>query len=92
MENYFVSQRENIFRNVEVLIYVFDVESRDDELRKDLNYYQTCLSAIYENSPSAKVFCLIHKMDLVTEDQRDKVYIVLVFKVFKFHQSSINKY
>lgn len=73
MENYFVSQRENIFRNVEVLIYVFDVESRDEELKKDLRYYQTCLSAIYENSPSAKVFCLIHKMDLLQEDQRDKV-------------------
>lgn len=30
MKNYFASQRDNIFRNVEVLIYVFDVES--DEL------------------------------------------------------------
>jgi len=75
MENYFVSQRENIFRNVEVLIYVFDVESRDEELKKDLRYYQTCLSAIYENSPSAKVFCLIHKMDLLQEDQRDKIFL-----------------
>lgn len=28
MENYFTSQRDNIFCNVEVLIYVFDVESR----------------------------------------------------------------
>lgn len=74
MENYFVSQRENIFRNVEVLIYVFDVESRDEELKRDLRYYQTCLSAIYENSPSAKVFCLIHKMDLLQEDQRDKIF------------------
>lgn len=26
MENYFASQKEHIFRNVEVLIYVFDVE------------------------------------------------------------------
>lgn len=34
MENYFASQRDNIFRNVEVLIYVFDVESR--ELGKSL--------------------------------------------------------
>lgn len=75
MENYFVSQRENIFRNVEVLIYVFDVESRDEELRKDIRYYQTCLSAIYENSPSAKIFCLIHKMDLLHEDQRDKIFL-----------------
>lgn len=44
MENYFASQRDNIFRNVEVLIYVFDVESR--ELDKDMHYYQSCLEAI----------------------------------------------
>lgn len=34
MDQYFQSQKENIFRNVEVLIYVFDVESR--ELDKDI--------------------------------------------------------
>ena len=72
MENYFASQRDNIFRNVEVLIYVFDVESR--ELEKDMHYYQSCLEAILQNSPEAKIFCLIHKMDLVQEDQRDLVY------------------
>ena len=72
MENYFASQRDNIFRNVEVLIYVFDVESR--ELERDLHYYQTCLEAILQNSPQAKIFCLIHKMDLVQEDQRDLVF------------------
>lgn len=72
MENYFASQRDNIFRNVEVLIYVFDVESR--ELDKDMHYYQSCLEAILQNSPDAKVFCLIHKMDLVQEDQRDSIF------------------
>ncbi|RWS30613.1 ras-related GTP-binding protein A-like protein [Leptotrombidium deliense] len=72
MENYFASQRDNIFRNVEVLIYVFDVESR--ELEKDMHYYQSCLEAILQNSPEAKVFCLIHKMDLVEEDQREMIF------------------
>lgn len=77
MENYFTSQRDNIFRNVEVLIYVFDVESR--ELEKDMHYYQSCLEAILQNSPDAKVFCLVHKMDLVQEDQRDLVKLTTVF-------------
>ncbi|XP_049623257.1 ras-related GTP-binding protein B isoform X1 [Suncus etruscus] len=72
MENYFTSQRENIFRNVEVLIYVFDVESH--ELEKDTHYYQSCLEAILQNSPDAKIFCLVHKMDLVQEDQRDLIF------------------
>ena len=73
MENYFTSQRDNVFRNVEVLIYVFDVESR--EVEKDMHYYQSCLEAILQNSPDAKVFCLIHKMDLIPEDQRKVVCV-----------------
>lgn len=89
MENYFTSQRDNIFRNVEVLIYVFDVESR--ELEKDMHYYQSCLEAILQNSPDAKIFCLVHKMDLVQEDQRDLVrhewefpFLRLFFSAFFF--------
>ena len=74
MENYFTSQRDNVFRNVEVLIYVFDVESRDIE--KDM-HYQSCLEAILQNSPDAKVFCLVHKMDLIPEDQRKVVSLML---------------
>lgn len=72
MENYFASQKDTIFRNVEVLIYVFDVESR--ELEKDLHYYQSCLEAILQNSAEAKIFCLVHKMDLVPEEQRERIF------------------
>lgn len=71
MENYIAAQRDHIFRNVEVLIYVFDVESREYE--KDVHYYQSCLEAILQNSKDAKIFCLIHKMDLVQEDQKELV-------------------
>lgn len=70
MENYFSSQRDHIFRNVEVLIYIFDIESRDS---KDIQYYRSCLDAMLQNSKDAKIFCLIHKMDLVPEEQRDQV-------------------
>ncbi|GAB0100421.1 ras-related GTP-binding protein A [Sergentomyia squamirostris] len=72
MEQYFASQKENIFRNVAVLIYVFDVESR--ELDKDMHYYQSCLEAILQNSQEAKIFCLVHKMDLVAEEQREVIF------------------
>lgn len=60
-----------IYLILQVLIYVFDVESR--ELEKDMHYYQSCLEALLQNSKEAKVFCLIHKMDLVQEDKRDEV-------------------
>ncbi|KAJ0402138.1 hypothetical protein P43SY_000453 [Pythium insidiosum] len=71
-ENYFESQRDHIFRSVELLIYVFDIESR--EVDKDLAHFDGCLEAIDQNSSNAKVFVLIHKMDLVPEEQRDRVF------------------
>jgi len=73
MKDYFSSQRDHIFRNVEVLIYVFDVESHN--LRDDMSDYHNCLEAIQQNSPNAKIFCLLHKMDLIPEEQREKTFI-----------------
>lgn len=70
--NYLKSQRDHIFRNVELLIYVFDIESRNVE--KDFEYYKGCIDAIIENSDDARVFALIHKMDLIPVEQRDKVF------------------
>jgi len=72
MENYFSSQRDHIFRNVEVLIYIFDIESR--ETQRDIMHYRSCCEAIQQNSKDAKIFCLIHKMDLVTEEQREQIF------------------
>ena len=72
MVQYLQQQRDTIFRNVEVLIYVFDCDSKD--LEKDYNYYQECLEAIRQYSRNAKIFCLVHKMDLVEEATRDVVF------------------
>jgi Ras-related GTP-binding protein A/B len=80
MESYFESQREYIFTNVEVLIYVFDIESPERE--KDINYFKSSLEALKSNSPSAKVFCLIHKMDVIlTEEERLRVRVCVVLSL-----------
>ena len=71
-ESYFDSQRDTIFRNVEVLIYVFDIES--SELDNDLTLFDGVIEAMEQNSPDAAIFVLIHKMDLVAEDERDKLF------------------
>ncbi|CDS08308.1 hypothetical protein LRAMOSA02256 [Lichtheimia ramosa] len=71
--NYLTTHNHQIFKGVEVLIYVFDVISA--ELDKDIHYYQSCLESILTYSPNAKVFCLIHKMDLIQEDSRNKVFL-----------------
>ncbi len=67
-ESYFDSQRDTIFRNVEVLIYVFDIDSGD--LENDITLFDGILEAMEQNSPDASIFVLIHKMDLVGEDER----------------------
>ena len=99
-ESYFDSQRDLIFRSVEVLIYVFDVESADTE--KDISHFMGVLEvrvdyemlsassippthlpthlhthrqAIDQYSPDAKLFVLIHKMDLVPENEREAVFL-----------------
>jgi Ras-related GTP-binding protein A/B len=75
MESYFISQRDRIFRNVEVLIYVFDVDPLAvDARKKDLLYFTNCLDAIKEFSPDAQIFCLVHKMDLVAQQKQVQVF------------------
>lgn len=59
-------------RNVEVLIYVFDVDSPD--LENDINLFDGILEAMEQNSPDASIFILIHKMDLVSEEDRIRAY------------------
>lgn len=44
-------------------------------LTQNSHTYESCLEAMRANSPNAKVFCLIHKMDLVQEEMRDAVYL-----------------
>lgn len=71
MLHYFESQMNMLFRNVQVLIYVFDVMSEDP---KDMKYYKNCIEAIQEHSPTASVFVLIHKMDLIQLDKREETF------------------
>ena len=51
MENYIASQRDHIFKSVQVLIYVFDVESR--EFERDLHYYTSSLAVKFSQSHPA---------------------------------------
>lgn len=71
METYLASQRENIFSDVAVLVYVFDIESRDVE--RDLDTYGSIITALQEFSPQAFVFCLIHKLDLIQAEHRQRI-------------------
>ncbi|KAJ1977601.1 GTP-binding protein gtr1 [Dimargaris verticillata] len=71
MDSYFTTQREFIFKNVEMLIYVFDMEFRDFD--GELLYFENCLQSIQLFSKEAKIVCLLHKMDLVAADLQETV-------------------
>src|SRR5271154_4531127 len=72
MDSYLNTQRENVFSDAEVLIYVFDIESR--EVERDLDTYGAVTRALKEFSPHAYIFCLVHKMDLVQNEHRDRIF------------------
>ena len=71
------TERKRIFSGVGVLIYVFGVDSPqfstppDDS--EDLTTYAAIVRALAENSSQARVFALVHKMDLVQSDFKDQV-------------------
>ena len=71
-ENYLTTQKSYVFSGVGVLIYVFDIESR--EFEQDLATYNAVIKALEEYSPRAHVFCLVHKMDLVQVDFRESLF------------------
>jgi Ras-related GTP-binding protein A/B len=91
-ESYF--ENDTMFRNVEVLIYVFgkttfrmgviyiliigiscspDVDSMD--LANDLLFFSNVMATLERCSPDANVFVLVHKMDLISEDDREQTFI-----------------
>lgn len=62
----------NIFRKCEVLIHVFDVESK--EVAKDINTFKRVLENLSKFSPNVKIFILIHKIDLVQSNKRQELF------------------
>lgn len=79
MENYFTNQKDHIFKRVEVLIHVFDVESK--EVGKDIEIFTKSLSQLREFSPDAKVFVLLHKIDLVQVERREELFKIMMAKL-----------
>ncbi|KAL7422705.1 GTP-binding protein gtr1 [Cryptotrichosporon argae] len=66
LDNYLSAQKDTIFANVAVLIYVFDITSHEWE--KDVQYFEDNLVALRENSAGAGVWVLINKMDLADKE------------------------
>lgn len=81
MDNYFTTQKDHIFKMVQVLIHVFDVESKS--INKDIEIFVKSLTNLSKFSPDAKIFILLHKMDLVQIDKRDELFTIMMEKLQK---------
>ena len=55
-----------------MLIYVFDIVSAEPAV--DFKQYEEVIEALDQHSPDARVYVLVHKMDLVAEESRDDVF------------------
>ena len=70
VESYLTNQRSHVFTSVAVLIFVFDISSKEPQ--SDMHSFASTIRALHEYSPNSKLFVLIHKMDLVPMDQKEK--------------------
>lgn len=74
MDNYFMVQRDTIFKNVEVVIYVFDIEQLEEKLKKSLDYWRLAVKSVDEYNQNGAIFVLIHKVDRIPEDRRQEAF------------------
>lgn len=59
-------------------------------MKKDIQYFSMCIEALKANSDKFKVFCLVHKMDLVPADVRANVFAKQVPSVASFSRTPKN--
>lgn len=78
VESYLTNQRSHVFSSVAVLIFVFDVSSKD--VAPDMHSFASTIRALHEFSPNSKIFVLIHKMDLIPAEHKGRI----------FHQRSLD--
>lgn len=71
VESYLTNQRSHVFTSVAAMIFVLDVSSQDSQA--DIVNFTATLRALHEFSPNSKVFVLVHKMDLIPIENKNKV-------------------
>jgi Ras-related GTP-binding protein A/B len=77
MENYFESQKDHIFRNTMILIYVLSaaaVATDGPDAQKEISYFRNTVESLRSLSPDARLYVLVHKADLVPPHDRINVF------------------
>ena len=78
INEYFSKKLKEVFDDVSIFIFVIEAESVKSRIKEnskysDINYFKNCISHLEERSPNAKVFVLIHKMDMIAEIRKKTV-------------------
>ncbi|KEG15011.1 ras-family member, GTP-binding protein [Trypanosoma grayi] len=84
---YLSRQKEYIFRSVGIMLFVFDINSMSRDSSDAYNgmstnwsrpemleYFQAAMRYIKQYSPHAKIFVLLHKIDLIAKDLREAIF------------------
>lgn len=71
VESYLDNQRSHVFTSVAAMVFVFDASSQT--LQSDIVNFSKTLRALHEFSPNSKLFVLLHKMDLIPMENRNKI-------------------
>jgi Ras-related GTP-binding protein A/B len=77
MENYFESQKDHIFKNTMILIYVLSasaVVNDGPDAQKEMSYFKNTIDSLRSLSPDARIFVLVHKADLIPPHDRVNVF------------------
>ena len=78
MENYFESQKDHIFKNTAVLIYVLASSSVMNEsapdAQKEMSYFRNTVDSLRSLSPEARIYVLVHKADLIPPHDRVNMF------------------
>lgn len=86
LEEAFVALRESIFSHLKTLFFVVDSVKADD-LKAAKNYFKRALRNVEDYSKGAQIFVLAHKMDLIPEENREKVFQTIsdYFEINKYN-------
>ncbi|CAD8136723.1 unnamed protein product [Paramecium pentaurelia] len=74
LKEYLTDFKDTIFCNVEVLVYLFDVEMEGEQFNSEMITFRSTLSNLSQYSPGSKVFVLINKFDKIKETERKMVF------------------
>lgn len=67
----YIQNPERYFTEIKILIYVFDVNYVESG---ELNMFAQTVEQLEKFSPDAKLFVLIHKMDMISQSKRLEVF------------------